>query len=199
VLARTPGVCRANSAATYLGLLAFVKNGGIPPVNEADVDRLAAQLQPLIIATGIPEPDLFQAYVTPDGKSKGPVVVVYEHQFLAHQIEYQRRTGKQDLERVLLYPEEEFQTDPEFISLKAGGADQLAELLANDPALRERMLELGYRVLDGDRDTVGATQLFDYLTARDIPVPRRADYTRAEIPHLDLLERMIRAVDRCPA
>jgi hypothetical protein len=99
-------------------------------------------------------------------------------------------------------PKEEFQTDPG-PTPSSSRSRRVAQTSSPScspkiPPLRERMLELGYRVLDGDQDTVGTTQLFDYLTARDVPVPRRADYTRAELPRLDLLERMIRVVDRCP-
>lgn len=197
VLARTSGVCRSNSGATFLGLAAFVKNGEKVPENEADVARLAAELQPLILATGMPEADLFETYAGPDGKSQGPVVVVYEHQYLEHQIRHERRVQGPDPERVLLYPRQEFQTDPEFISLKEGSGDRLAELLATDPALRNRMVELGFRVVDFN-DELGTTALFRYLEAHGIPAPEgRSDLTRAELPELDLLEKLIGAAGRC--
>lgn len=196
VLASISGVCRSNSAATYLGLVAFVKNQESPPRTQAEVDLLAQQSQPLITATGMPEDDLFESYVTPEGKSQGPVVVVYEHQFLAHQIQYQEREKKQDDSRVLLYPRQEFQTDPEFISLRPGPADQLAKLLATDPKLRNRMMELGYRVFD-PTDTVSSNRLFDYVRDHGLQVPRREDATRAFLPELDLLESLIRKVGGC--
>jgi hypothetical protein len=190
VLVHTPGVCRANSAATYLGLIAFVKNNGQPPQNETQTDLVGQQLQPLITGTGMPESDLFRTYISPEGKSRGPVVVVYEHQYLAYQLDRLARTGEPDIERVLLYPREESLTDPEFIALKQGPADQLAELLATDPALRNRMKELGYRVFD-DTDTVGTEQLFQHLYKHGLQVPRRDELTRALLPNLDLLERLI--------
>jgi hypothetical protein len=197
VLARTSGVCRSNSAGTYLGLAAFVNNGDRPAQTEAEVDRLVTQLQPLITATGMPEEELFRTYVTPEGQSQGPIVVVYEHQYMAYQIGYRQRTGKPDTDRVLLYPAQEFQTDPELISLREGGADRLAELLANDPALRERMMELGFRVID-NTDTKGTRQLFQFVSGHGVPVPaERDDLTRAEFPQLDLLEKLIRTVGRC--
>jgi hypothetical protein len=197
VLAHSSGVCRSNSAGTYLGLVAFVKNGGRAAQTEAEVNRLAEELQPFITATGMPESDVFEAYATPEGRSQGPIVVVYEHQYLEYQILHQRRTGEPDADRVLLYPMQEFQTDPELISLKEGGGDRLAELLAEDPALRERMMELGYRVLDRT-DTTGTKQLFQYLTASGVPTPaERTDLTKAELPELDLLENLIRTVGRC--
>jgi hypothetical protein len=138
----------------------------------------------------MPESDLFRTYISPEGKSRGPVVVVYEHQYLAYQLDRLARTGEPDIERVLLYPREESLTDPEFIALKQGPADQLAELLATDPALRNRMKELGYRVFD-DTDTVGTEQLFQHLYKHGLQVPRRDELTRALLPNLDLLERLI--------
>ncbi|HEX6360587.1 hypothetical protein [Actinophytocola sp.] len=196
ILAHTSGVCRSNSGATYLGLVAFVKNNGNPPQTEAEIDRLAQEIQPLIAATGMPEAGLFNSYVTPEGKSQGPIVVVYEHQYLNYQIDHLDRFEVLDTDRVLLYPEQEFQTDPEFISLKPGPADKLAQLLATDEALRERMMQLGYRVFDAT-DTVGSNQLFRYLEGQAIPAPRRTDATRAFLPNLDLLESLIRKAGRC--
>jgi hypothetical protein len=196
VLAQTPGVCRTNSGAAYLGLIAFVKNNGSPPRTEVEADRLAGELQPLLTASGMPEAELFNSYVTPEGKSQGPIVVVYEHQYLSYQLDHLARTGRPDDERVLLYPEQQLQSDPEFISLRPGPADQLAELLATDRDLRRRMMQLGYRVFDAT-DTVGSTQLFTYLGDHGLPVPVREDATRALLPNLDLLESLIRKVGRC--
>lgn len=197
VLAHTSGVCRSNSGATYLGLVAFVRNNDSPPQTEVEINRLAQQLQPIISATGMPESDMFDTYVTPEGMSQGPVVVVYEHQFLEYQLDHLKRTGKPDTERVLLYPAEEFQTDPEFIALKPGPADRLATLLDTDRELRKRMMQLGYRVYDAT-DEVSSNQMFRYLGDQGLPVPIRDDATRALLPTLDLLESLIRKVGRCP-
>lgn len=197
ILAHTSGVCRSNSGAVYLGLVAFVKNNNGPPQTDVEVDRLAQQIQPIISATGMPESDMFETYVTPEGMSQGPIIVVYEHQFLKYQLDHRNRTGKTDTDRVLLYPAEELQTDPEYIALKPGPADKLAKLLDTDRALRHRMMELGYRVYDAT-DTVGSNQLFKYLDKQGLPVPRRDDATRVLLPTLDLLESLIRKVGRCP-
>jgi hypothetical protein len=197
ILAHTSGVCRSNSGAVYLGLVAFVKNKNSPPQTDVEVDRLAQEIQPIISATGMPESDMFETYVTPEGMSQGPIVVVYEHQFLKYQLDYRNRTGKTDTDRVLLYPAEELQTDPEYIALKPGPADKLAKLLDTDRALRHRMMELGYRVYDAT-DTVGSKQLFRYLDKQGLPTPKRDEATRVLLPTLDLLETLIRKVGRCP-
>jgi hypothetical protein len=194
VLAHTPGVCRSNSAATYLSLVAFVRNGGNPPQSEVEANLLAEQLQPLITATGMPEAELFRSYLTPEGKSRGPVIVVYEHQYLAYQIDRKKVTGKLDADRVLLYPEHEFQTDPTYISLKQGPGDKLARLLEEDPLLRQRMMELGFRVYD---EADESKQLFSYLGEVGVPKPVRTDATRAFLPELDLLEVLINKAGRC--
>lgn len=196
VLVQTPGVCSSNSGATYLGLLAFVKNNRNPPQTEAEIDRLAQEIEPLITAPGMPTANPINSYVTPEGKSQGPIVVVYEHQYLNYQIAHLDRTKARDPDRVLLYPEEAFQTDPEFIALKPGPADELARLLATDKKLRTRMMELGYRVYDAT-DTVGSNQLFRYLEGQTLPAPRKEGETRAFLPNLDLLESLIRKTGRC--
>ncbi|REE95024.1 hypothetical protein [Thermomonospora umbrina] len=197
VLAHTSGVCRSNSGTTYLGLVAFVDNDHEPAQTEADVDRIAREIQPLITAIGMPESGLWQAYITPEGKSQGPIVVVYEHQFFAYQQSHRHRTGRTDTERVLLYPEQEFQTDPEYISLRPGAGERLGRLLLTDPQLRRRMMELGFRVFD-DTDAAGTRRLFDLLVGRGVPRPEeRTDYTRAELPELNLLQRLVDAVGRC--
>ncbi|MEU8124726.1 hypothetical protein AB0C21_38960 [Spirillospora sp. NPDC049024] len=197
VLARTAGVCRSNSGLTYLGLVAYVVNGGKPAQTETEVDQIAKEVGPLITGTGMPESELFSAYVTPEGKSQGPIVVVYEHQFFAYQQEHRRNSGRVDTERVLLYPEQEFQTDPAYISLKRGNGDRLGHLLRTDPGLRRRMLELGFRVVDDSADP-GTRPLYGLLKDNGVPVPEeRTDYTRAELPKLPLLQRLAVRVDEC--
>jgi hypothetical protein len=197
VLARTSGVCRSNSGATYLGLLAYVENDNQPVQSDAEVDRVAREVQPLITGTGMPESDLWRIYVTPEGKSQGPIVVVYEHQFFAYQQDQRRRTGRPDTERVLLYPRQEFQTDPQYISLKPGAGDRLGRLLSQDRPLRQRMMELGFRVLD-DTDETGTKALFQLLDSRGVPKPdERTDFTRAELPELKFLQGLAREVGGC--
>ncbi|MFI6511612.1 hypothetical protein ACIBCT_28755 [Streptosporangium sp. NPDC050855] len=197
VLAQTAGVCRSNSGATYLGLVAFVENDDQPVQTEAEVKRIAKEVRPLIVATGMPESDLWLIYVTPEGKSQGPVVVVYEHQFFAYQQDHRRRTGRPDTERVLLYPKQELQTDPGYISLNTDDGDRLGELLLKDSALRYRMAELGFRVIDGT-DTAGTRRLFQLLDSRLVPRPdERTDYTRAELPELPLLGKLLEEVGEC--
>jgi hypothetical protein len=198
VLAKNPGVCRANSAGTYLSLVAFVHGDGKIPQSEAEAAQLAERIRPLIEAQGMPESDLFPSYLTLEGKGAGPIVVVYEHQYLAYQIGYQARTGQPDRERVLLYPRQESQTDPKFIATNAAG-DRLADVLTTDVELRQRAMELGFRILD-DSGRWGSEQLFQFLQQHHVPPPPRpTEVTTVQVPKLPLLEKMIIAVGECAA
>jgi hypothetical protein len=95
------------------------------------------------------------------------------------------------------YPQQEFQTDPEYISLKPGAGDRLGQLLLKDHALRQRMVELGFRVID-NTDTVGTRRLFQLLVSSGVQRPdERTDVTRAELPELNLLQRLVNRVGRC--
>lgn len=198
VLAHTTGVCRSNSGATYLALIAFVENHDEPAQSEAEADRIAKRVKPLITATGMPESDLWGVYLTPEGMSQAPIAVVYEHEFFAYQQDHVRHTGSPDTERVLLYPQQEFQTDPDYISLRPGAGDRLGRLLREDPALRRRMMELGFRVIDNQGET-GTERLFQRLKSVGVPTPDEdTDRTRAELPELNILQRLIDSVGGCP-
>lgn len=97
--------------------------------------------------------------------------------------------GKPDYDRVLLYSHPGFQTLPEFIALTKDG-DQLGQLLSTDPQLRRRELELGLRVLD-PTDVNSSEQMVSFLTEQRMPAPSTpANYTRAELPEVDLLDKM---------
>lgn len=195
VLAHTPDVCRSNSGGTYQGLLAYAENGSRIPSSENEVATLAAFLRPHYIDQGTPMYDLAAFYLSPDGKQIAPIVVIYEHQYLAHQL--RRPIGKPDEDRVLLYPADHFETQPSLIALTDNGR-KLAKLLRTDPALRRRAVELGFRVLDGDQATV-SPQLNDLLADRKLEVPSRDnDHSRAYLPPLDLFEKLVTAIGGCP-
>ncbi|MFF7096496.1 hypothetical protein ACFY9A_29490 [Streptomyces rubradiris] len=85
---------------------------------------------------------LDETYVSAEGKSISPIAVIYEHQFLTHQIATRSATGDVDTERVLLHPSARFVTEPQLIALTPRG-DALGELITGDPALQRRTMELG--------------------------------------------------------
>jgi hypothetical protein len=137
------------------------------------------------------------SYFSDLGESIAPVSVIYEHQYLAHQLEYQAQHHKQDTNRVLLYPTPYALTEPQLISLTEKG-DKLSDLIETDPELRDRAVELGFRVRfngeDGTSDHLNA-----YLRDHGIQVPRQNnDETKVYEPDLDVLEDIIDYVGKCP-
>ncbi|MEO3974447.1 hypothetical protein [Streptomyces sp. CAU 1734] len=197
ILAQSPDVCTANSASTYLALVAFTRRGGGPavPDTEREAEERAHAIKPLM-EQGLPHADVFRTYISPEGKGVAPVVVAYEHQYLTYQAQFQAEAGKLDSDRVLLYPDSQFVTQPQFIALNRDG-DRLGELITEDPELRKRAMELGFRILDPAGEVAG-DQLSRFLKDRNIPVPSVHSDTRTEIPRLRLLERMISIVGDCP-
>ncbi len=197
VLAQSSDICEANSAGTYLGLVSYVWNKDDIPQDTAQADTFADRIKLLLNDQGMPSGEKNETYVSAEGKAISPIAVIYEHQFLAHQIARQAKTGHVDAERVLLYPSARFITEPQFIAMTPQG-DKLGDLITNDPALQRRAMELGFRVR-----AVGSESTSDALTGflhdHHIQAPvLSSDDTKAVLPRLDLLERMIEDVGDCP-
>ncbi|MEU6554876.1 hypothetical protein ABZ915_32060 [Streptomyces sp. NPDC046915] len=208
VLVRTSSVCESNSAGTYLSILAFVANGGRTPGTqkakgespakvEADVRTLEKAINPLIDLQGMWADEQADSYFSDLGESIAPVSVIYEHQYLAHQIAFRAKYGKQDTDRVLLYPTPFALTEPQLISLTDDG-DKLVQLIDDDEELRERAIELGFRVrFSGDAGT--SERLNGYLRAHHIQVPvDNPKRDQVYEPDLDVLENIINYVGHCP-
>jgi hypothetical protein len=159
--------------------------------------ELARQIRPLLREQGLPTRSPDALYFIPEGRGIVPVVVIYEHQYLAYQLQRLDAGAELDGERVLLYPNATFQSEPTLVALTED-AQRLAEYLITDPVLRRRALELGYRVLDpslGD----SSEELPRFLAERGVPAPSMsASYTRALLPDVPLLEAMITTVGDCP-
>ncbi|MFE5915717.1 hypothetical protein [Streptomyces sp. NPDC056468] len=198
ILAQTSDICESNSAGTYLGLVAFVGNHNDAPDDEKEAARVAQEIKPLLVEQGLPSSERAETYLSPDGQSIAPISVIYEHQFLAHQIRHQAEKGAPDDERVLLYPSTRFVTEPQLVALTGDGA-RLGELVSEDPELQHRAMELGFRARNGNSGGTTGDELTEFLTRRRIPVPTTSsDDTRAVLPPLPLLEQMIKAVGDCP-
>ncbi|MGC9379773.1 hypothetical protein [Streptomyces sp. MH13] len=206
VLVRTSNVCESNSAGTYLSILAFVANGNRTPGtrNSNDtplaanaVQRLAAEIKPLIDLQGMWADEQADSYFSALGESIAPISVIYEHQYLAHQIAHHGREDRQDTSRVLLYPTPYALTEPQLISLTDRG-DRLVEVIQEDEELRRRAVELGFRVrFSGAAGT--SDQLNAHLAEHDIQVPQEnSDRTKVYEPDLEVLEEIIEYVGDCP-
>ncbi|MEV5317398.1 hypothetical protein AB0K92_06920 [Streptomyces sp. NPDC052687] len=206
VLVRTSNVCESNAAGTYLSLLAFVANDNRTPGTRngddsriaADaVQRLAAEIKPLIDLQGMWADEQAESYFSDLGESIAPISLLYEHQYLAHQIAHHDRNGEQDTSRVLLYPTPYALTEPQLISLTDRG-DRLVEIIAEDEDLRRRALELGFRVRFSGADGT-SEQLNAYLAEHGIQVPQEnTDRTKVYEPDLEVLEDIIDHVGDCP-
>ncbi|MEU5700255.1 hypothetical protein [Streptomyces aurantiacus] len=197
ILAQTSDVCDSNSGGTYLGLVSFVWHGNDAPNSGKEADKYARDIKDLLIEQGLPGSERAETYLSVDGKSIAPISVIYEHQYLAHQIRYEATHGKPDDGRVLLYPSTRFVTEPQLVALSDDG-ERLGELVLEEPELQHKAMELGFRVRDATSDSTSA-QLAAFLADRGIQVPvTSADDTKAVLPRLPLLERMIQAVGECP-
>ncbi|WP_328428112.1 hypothetical protein [Streptomyces sp. NBC_00443] len=198
ILAQTSDICESNSAGTYLGLVAFVQNENDAPDDEKEAARVAQEIKPLLVEQGLPSSERAETYLSPDGQSIAPISVIYEHQFLAHQIRHQAEKGKTDDDRVLLYPSTRFVTEPQLVALTGEGA-RLGELVSEDPELQHRAMELGFRARNSNNGGTTGDELTEFLTRRHIPVPTTSSNdTRAVLPPLPLLEQMIKTVGDCP-
>ncbi|MCQ4207184.1 hypothetical protein [Streptomyces longispororuber] len=206
VLVRTSSVCESNAAGTYLSLVAFVRNGNQAPGTQPrtrpeaagdPVLAVADDIKPLINLQGMAADEQADSYFSDEGENIAPVSVIYEHQYLAHQVAHQRRHHEQDTSRVLLYPTPQALTEPELIAIDDRG-NELTDLMESDPELRRRAIELGFRVRFSGEDGTSA-QLNDYLRSRGIQVPTpNPDRTKVDAPDLDSLERIINRVGNCP-
>ena len=197
ILAQTSNICQANSGGTYLGLVAFVQHGNDAPNGMDEAVELAQEIKPLLVEQGLPASEMAETYLSPNGKSISPIAVFYEHQYLAHQIRYQKAKGRPDTDRVLLYPDTRFVTEPQLVALTKDG-ERLGELVTKNSELQARAVELGFRPRDATADEM-SDQLAEYLTDRHIQAPvTSADDTKAVLPSLSVLERMIQIVGDCP-
>ncbi|MGH3871760.1 MAG: hypothetical protein ACRDSR_09665 [Pseudonocardiaceae bacterium] len=194
VLARTPDVCLTNSAATYLGLVAYVTLGHVPMTDE-EMD-LIEDIKPLLRKQGLPvsKPE---SYFTPAGRRNTPIIVMCEHQYLKHQLRFTEKHGILDHERVLLYPEPGFDTESQFIALTPRG-EELDGLLDSDPDLRRRAIEIGFRLYAPSGVNISEPML-RVLDEHGVPAPGVTNDTIAFLPDATRLERMIRMVGDCPA
>jgi len=192
VLAQTTDLCTSNGAAAYLGLVSFATHDKTP-TTEDEAIAFATEIKPLLdqgLPTNTPE-----RYFIPEGKGNAPIIVMYEHQYLAYQLHHRERFGELDGDRVLLYPDPASLTDPELITLHPD-ADRLGDLLNTDPDLRRRELELGLRVGDPTRES-SSDQLPTFLAERDVPRPADIN-TRAVLPNVPRLEMMLSVAGDCP-
>ncbi|WP_158842695.1 hypothetical protein [Saccharothrix deserti] len=190
IVAQTPSPCVSYSGSAWLGLVAFAENNFVVPKEQTAL-AVAERIKPVFEIEGLHASAIGTAFFHPDGRTAAPVGVMYEHQYLAHQLDTVARTGKPDYERVLLYPDTNHRTEPWLIAFSPAG-ERVGDLIRNDPGLRRRALELGFRL-----DNQDSTALNGLLNERGLPEPVLSS-TEGFLPKPPDLEAMIREVGRCP-
>ncbi|MER5261597.1 hypothetical protein ABTZ99_05875 [Actinosynnema sp. NPDC002837] len=190
VVAQTPNPCDSYSGSAWLGLVAFAANNSVPP-NERSAPEVAERIKPVFEIEGLHGSGIGTSFFHPDGRTSAPVGVMYEHQYIAHQFTAVARTGAADTDRVLLYPDAHHRTEPRLIAFSPAG-ELVGDLVRDDPGLRRRALELGFRL-----DNKEPTALPHLLRERGLPEPALSS-TEGLLPRPDNLEAMIREVGDCP-
>ena len=194
IIAQSPDPCFTYSGAVYVGLVAFARFGH-PPTSEAEAVEMGRALKPMFDAEGQHGEDMAPKYLVPEGRTFAPVAVIYEDQFLAHQIRERGLNGLLDDQRVLHYPKAQLESAPGLISLSPEG-DEIGRLLMENAELRQRAVELGFHVLN----TGGAPEVdfAGFLGRRGVPVPTTGvGNTEAWLPANALLKKMIGEIGSC--
>jgi hypothetical protein len=181
VLVSTTSASTSNSAAQFLALASYLRNGGEVVASPERAERVALELQPLFGRQGYQEASSsgpFEDYLS-IGMGKTPLVWIYEAQFLEQAL----RHGLQP-EMVLLYPRPTLFTKHVMVPLSDQGA-RFVEAMA-DPAALAIAAEYGYR-------SEGLEALRGAARAKGLTLPDLVDLVDA--PAFDLLERMIIAIE----
>jgi|SRR5215831_14166900 len=183
VLVSTTDVRKSNSGAMYLALASYVFNGDNVVQSEEDVRKVLPHVAPLFLRQGFQESSSagpFDDYLTM-GMGKAPLVMVYEAQFIQHQLQ----AGGVQKDMVLLYPQPTVYTKHTLVALKPA-ADRLGDALQTDPELQSLAAAYGLRSSAGDptqqwtsKGVVAPAQLLDVI----------------DPPTFEILERMILSID----
>jgi hypothetical protein len=181
VLLASTDVRTSNSAAMYLAIASYVRNGDRVVENAAQGDRIVDQVAPLFLRQGFSEYSTegpFEDYLT-IGAGKTPMVMIYEAQYLARAAAHDGSIGP---DRVLMYPEPTVLTKHTLVPLKPAG-DRVGRLLAGDPELQRLAVKWGFR-------TAAAATVRRYLADRKVAAPPEL-VTIVEPPTYEALEHLI--------
>lgn len=184
VLVATTDVRKSNSAAQYLALASYLANDGNVVVSDADIDRVMPKILPLFLKQGYQENTSsgpFENYLSM-GMGAVPLVMIYESQFLEHQI----RSEHINPDMVLLYPEPTLYSKRMVVPMNPRG-ERFAQLLASDAALMKIAAEYGMRSAD-------AAPLNAALAAKKLPPPPQLTDV-VDAPTYEALEKMINRIE----
>ncbi|MBM7774017.1 hypothetical protein JOD54_004221 [Actinokineospora baliensis] len=198
IYATTTDVCTSNSAGAFLGLVAYVLNNNSPPVDK-DLGTVSAA------SGGQPLHQALQSYVDLQGQGQastknifddylngiaGPLVVVYEHQFLEASM-HEPKSIRPDM--ALLYFEPLAQIQPTFVALSTRG-EAVTRLIEDNEQLRNLAAEYGLHI--------GRTNhLADQLAKHDIrDLPSLSDESLGSgfsMPKNPVFEKMLTEIGGC--
>lgn len=138
---------KSNSAGMYLALASYVLNGNSVVTSLQQVHRLQDRLDALFLRQGFQESSSagpFEDY-TAIGEGKAPLVMCYEQQF----IEYLTSVpvSSRPAGMVLLYPKPTIVTKHTIVPTDDAGR-KVADLLQNDPIIRQAEIRHGFRTSD---------------------------------------------------
>lgn len=139
----TTDVRTSNSAAMYLSMMSWVKNGGKTVSSTAEADAIIPELSQLFVGQGYTESTSagpFDEYLS-QGMGSKPMVMIYEAQFLAEQNKENSRISG-DME--LVYPSPTVYSTHTVVSLSDVGAE-IGELLETDETLQQLAVKHGFR------------------------------------------------------
>jgi hypothetical protein len=171
----------SNSAAMYLAVAAYVRNGDRVVENAAQGDDVVDAVAPLFLRQGFSEYSTegpFEDYIS-IGVGKTPLVMIYEAQFLARAA---AQDGSIGADRVLMYPEPTVLTKHTLVPLAPAG-DRVGRLLTSDPELQRLAVTHGFRTAD-------AATMARHLADRKVATPPDL-ITIVEPPTYEALEHLI--------
>lgn len=184
VMISTTDVRQSNSAAMYLALVSYTRNGHAIVSDRATADRLVEIIWPLFAQQGFLASSSqlpFDAFLV-RGPGAVPLVLVYEAQFIA---EAAADPSPITSDMVLLYPTPNvFSTHTLLAYTDAGRA--LGEALSSDAELQALATEHGFRVDDAS--------FRGFAAEHGLQVPGQIVDT-VEPPTYEVLEYMIAAIE----
>ncbi|MFE2143807.1 hypothetical protein ACFXA3_19070 [Streptomyces sp. NPDC059456] len=151
VFIKTTDPATSNSGALFLAATSNVANGNNVVSDQAGIDRTAPLMQKLISVQGALEPstdDPFRAFISGSGE---PLILAYESQVAAL-----LQQGRAPGDMVVLYPDTTVNSPHTFVPISQN-AEELGNLLANDPKLRELAVRHGFRPQNGVPEFTAAT------------------------------------------
>ncbi|AUG76614.1 hypothetical protein CFP65_1735 [Kitasatospora sp. MMS16-BH015] len=174
----------SSSGALYLAELAYLKNGGQVVADAQGVKKVQGLLYQLTSMQGDQKTSSdgpFKDFLSGVGN---PLVLVYESQVAALIAQHKPADGL-----VVLYPDTTVYSDHTAVGLTPNG-DKLAQLLRDDPKLRQLEARYGFRP-QADSAAFTAAVSKDATNPVLAPDLSAAGVAQAKVPTLDILTQLV--------